>query len=83
MSEADLADLITNGQQEKEYPASLDWTGRQLPSGAVRAKGNSSLSQVARSANKRYSLKLYLDKYVDGQNLDGIGTIDLQNSFRG
>lgn len=81
LSDADLADLYANATQEKEYPADVTWNGQLIQQVAVRAKGNSSLSSVARSDTKRYSLKLDLDKFVDGQSLNGIGTINLNNGF--
>lgn len=81
LSESDWEDLLTNGTQKKEYPASVNWNGVQLSPIAVRAKGNSSLAQAARSETKRYSLKLRLDEYISALNLDGVRTINLQNSF--
>ena len=81
LSDADLADLYANATQEKEYPADVTWNGRLIQQVAVRAKGNSSLSSVARSSTQRYSLKLDLDKFVDGQSLNGVGTVNLNNGF--
>jgi len=80
LSESDWEDLLANGMQEREYPAAVNWNGVELAPISVRAKGNSSLMQAAQSATKRYSLKLRLDAYIAGQNLNGIRTINLQNS---
>jgi spore coat protein H len=81
LAEADLKHLLANATDEKEYLAAVNWNGQQFPNIALRAKGNSSLSHVARSGSKRVGLKLYLDRYISGQSLDGVGTINLQNSF--
>jgi spore coat protein H len=81
LSEADYEHLMANGTLEQEYPAAVTWNGETLPQISVRAKGNSSLNSVSRSENKRYSLKLDLNQYIDGQSVDGITTINLNNSF--
>lgn len=81
MSEADYEDLMANGTREQEYPGSVTWNGQTLPQISVRAKGNSSLNSVSRAENKRYSLKLDLNQFVDGQSIGGITTINLNNSF--
>ncbi|MDF2629287.1 MAG: putative inner spore coat protein [Symbiobacteriaceae bacterium] len=81
MSEADYEHLMANGTLEQEYPGSVTWNGQTFPQVAVRAKGNSSLSSVARAENKRYSLKLDLNQFADGQSVGGVTTINLNNSF--
>lgn len=81
MSEADYEHLMANGTLEQEYPAAVTWNGETIPQISVRAKGNSSLNSVSRSENKRYSLKLDLNQYIDGQSVGGITTINLNNSF--
>ncbi len=81
MAEADLNEMLANGVQEQEYPAAVTWSGKTLPNISIRTKGNSSLRSVARSDSKRFSFKLDLNQFVDGQNLDGISTINLNNNF--
>jgi hypothetical protein len=60
--------------------------GWELADVGIRFKGNSSLDGVARIADGqpgagRYSFKVKTDEFVQGQDLDGIGTLNLHNSF--
>ncbi len=70
-----------------EYvPARFVFEGREFAQVGVRFKGNSSLSSVAKltagqMGYQRYSFKIKFDKYVEGQTLDGIKTLNLNNSF--
>jgi spore coat protein H len=66
--------------------ATLRFDGRTFPRVGVRFKGNSTLSHVASLAptdtgHGRYSFKVKLDKYVKGQELDGLQTLNLNNEF--
>jgi len=45
----------------------------------IRPKGNSSLSQIARSDSKRFSFKLDFSEYIDGQTYYGAEKIVLNN----
>ena len=72
------------GRQGIEYTyvhASLqmdDWTFRDV---AVRFKGNGSYLRATRSGGDKISLKVDLNKYVKGQRLAGITTINFQNNI--
>jgi hypothetical protein len=62
-------------------PATLqidDWTFRDV---AVRYKGNGSYLRATRSGSDKISLKVDLNKYVKGQKLAGLTTINLQNNI--
>ena len=54
-----------------------DWTFRDV---AVRYKGNGSYLRAARGSDK-ISLKVDLNKYVKGQKLAGLTTINFQNNI--
>jgi len=55
-----------------------DWTFRDV---AVRFKGNGSYLRATRSGGDKISLKVDLNKYVKGQRLAGITTINFQNNI--
>jgi hypothetical protein len=55
-----------------------DWTFRDV---GVRYKGNGSYLRASRSGSDKISLKVDLNKYVKGQKLAGITTINFQNNI--
>ncbi len=55
-----------------------DWTFRDV---AVRYKGNGSYLRATRSGSDKISLKVDLNKYVKGQSLGGLTTINFQNNI--
>lgn len=64
---------------EFEYVhADLEFEGRLLYDVGVRYKGNGTFME-SRNSLKR-SLKVQLNKYVKGQSLDGVTTLNLQNN---
>jgi spore coat protein H len=58
--------------------ASLDFAGRTFPDVAVRLKGNGTFTPVAKFGKPSY--KIDLNKYVKGQKLAGVSTINLHNN---
>jgi hypothetical protein len=72
------------GRQGVEYDyvhATLqidDWTFRDV---AVRYKGNGSYLRATRAGSDKISLKVDLNKYVKGQKLAGLTTINFQNNI--
>ena len=65
---------------EFEYvPAAIEIDGRRFENVAVRYKGNGSYMR-ARGSNK-ISLKVDFNRYVKGQKLAGLETINLQNNI--
>ena len=55
-----------------------DWTFRDV---AVRYKGNGSYLRASRASTDKISLKVDLNKYVKGQSLAGLTTINFQNNI--
>ena len=55
-----------------------DWT---FPDVAVRYKGNGSYLRASRSGSDKISLKVDLNRYVKGQKLAGLTTINFQNNI--
>ena len=72
------------GRQGVEYDyvkATLqinDWTFRDV---AVRYKGNGSYLRATRAGSDKISLKVDLNKFVKGQELAGVTTINFQNNI--
>ena len=55
-----------------------DWTFRDV---GVRYKGNGSFLRATRGGGDKISLKVDLDKYVKGQKLAGLTTLNFQNNI--
>ena len=74
-------DILDNPLDEEYHEASISFNGVELDSVAIRTKGGSSLSSVARSSSDRYSFKVDINEYVDGQKFFGLKKFTLQNSY--
>ena len=55
-----------------------DWTFRDV---GVRYKGNGSFLRANRGGSGKYSLKVDLNKYMKGQKLGGVTTLNFQNNI--
>ena len=55
-----------------------DWTFRDV---AVRYKGNGSFLRASRGGDSKISMKVDLNKFVKGQKLAGLTTINFQNNI--
>jgi spore coat protein CotH len=73
--------ILNNPLDEEYHEAGITFNGVTLDSVAIRTKGGSSLSSVARSTSDRYSFKIDINEYVDGQKFFGLKKFTLQNSF--
>ncbi len=71
MAEADLEDLKENPLDKTKYTACVSIDGETVDSVSFATKGNSSLTQVAKSDSNRYSFKIIFDKYISGQTYHG------------
>lgn len=72
--------LLENATAEEFLPCDITINGETLKTVGIRAKGNSSLNQVARDENTdRFSFKLDFSEYIDGQNLYGLDRMVLNN----
>ena len=72
--------LLENAIDEEYITANITVNGTKYYNVGIRAKGNSSLSTVASDdTTDRYSFKVKFDEYVDGQTLDGLSKIALNN----
>lgn len=65
---------------DEEYTVcSVTIDGETLSNVAIRAKGNTSLSQVQNYGNDRYSFKIEFDHYDDSINYQGLDRLCLNN----
>lgn len=72
--------LLENATDEEYITANITVNGTKYNNVGIRAKGNSSLSMIANDdTTDRYSFKVKFDEYVDGQTLDGLSKISLNN----
>ena len=81
MSDSQWQELLDNAVDEEYYSADVTVNGIKYKNVGVRAKGNTSLSQVASTESDRFSLKIKFDEYVDGQNCDGLTKLVLNNNY--
>lgn len=78
---ANWQDILNNPLDEEYHETSISLNGITLDTVAIRTKGNSSLSSVAQSNSDRYSFKIDINEYVDGQKFFGLKKFTLQNSY--
>ncbi|WP_195955693.1 CotH kinase family protein [Clostridium saudiense] len=82
MDEDSWQEMLDNAAFEEYTAANITVNGTTYNNVAIRPKGNSSLSQlVTDDSTERYSFKIKLDKYVDGQTLDGLSKLVLNNNM--
>jgi len=82
ISEADWNSMLASPLDEEYHTAAITYRGVTLEEVAFRAKGNSSLQSVASMNSERYSFKVDMNYYVDGQKLLGMKKINLNNNFK-
>ena len=82
MDEDSWQEMLDNAAAEEYTAANITVNGTTYNNVAIRPKGNSSLSQlVTDDSTERYSFKIKFDKYVDGQTLDGLSKLVLNNNM--
>ena len=78
---SDWAEILATPEDETYFSANITVDGHSVNDVGFRTKGNSSLKSVASSDSERYSFRIKMDKYVDGQNLLGLDDFVLNNMF--
>ena len=79
VDETEWENLLQNAEDEAFIAAEVSIDGVSYGVVGLRAKGNSSLSQVAASDSDRYSFKLDFAKYVEGNSFQGLNDLALNN----
>jgi spore coat protein CotH len=74
--------MLAAPEAEQYQRGNLIFDGIRRNDIGLRTKGNSSLRSVAQLRSHRFSFKLDLDRYVDGQELLGVDKLDLNNGFK-
>lgn len=76
------AALLENANDKEYIAADVTINGTTIENVGIRAKGNSSLSSVARDADSdRYSFKIKFDEYVDGQTWMGLDKMVINGNY--
>lgn len=82
MDETAWQAMLDNASAEEYTATNITVNGVTYNNVAIRPKGNSSLSQlVMDDTTDRYSFKIKFDEYVDGQTLDGLSKLVLNNTM--
>ena len=82
IGETDWNSILSSPLEEEYHRASITYRNITLDDVAFRTKGNSSLQSVAQMNSIRYSFKVDMNYYVDGQKLLGMKKINLNNNYR-
>lgn len=76
-------ELADNAMEEEYYSANITINGEIYYNVGLRAKGNTTLSQIANDdTTDRYSFKVKFDEYIDGQTLKGLEKLALNNMMQ-
>ncbi|MBR2530901.1 MAG: CotH kinase family protein, partial [Lachnospiraceae bacterium] len=82
MDEDEWQDFLDNAANEEYYRCDVIVNGETFRNVGIRAKGNTSLSNIAKDdTTDRYSIKIEFDKYVTGQTCYGLDKLILNNSY--
>lgn len=77
--EKDWQGMLDNATSEEYIMVDVIVNGTKFQKVGIRPKGNSSLSQVARSNSDRYSFRLQFDEYIKGQTCFGLESFVVNN----
>ena len=71
--------FIENCESEEYSPCTVVIDGEKYANVGIRAKGNTSLSNVKSMGSERYSFKLEFDQYDNGKSYHGLDKLCLNN----
>lgn len=81
LSEEDWNSMLDDPEAEEYKSASVTVDGNTVGNVGFRTKGNLTLRSVANSDSDRYSFRIKMDKYVDGQTLLGLDEFVVNNMY--
>lgn len=81
INDDDWQAILDNPTAEEYHSATITYNGQKIENVGFRTKGFSSLTSVAQSDSNRYGFRVKMDKYVDGQSLNGLDDLVLNASF--
>lgn len=79
---ADWAAILADPLSKTWQPGVLTFDGERVGEVGIRTKGNSSLNAVGRNGGERFSFKVDIDRFVDGQRVRGERMLNLNNGFK-
>jgi hypothetical protein len=82
LSDASWATLLADPLADEYVEGTLRVGDEVVSPVGVRFKGNSSRWSTAEAGNNRFSYKIKLNEFVDGQSFHGIKTLNLHNAFK-
>ena len=77
--ENEWQEMLDNATSEEYIMVDVIVNGTKFQKVGIRPKGNSSLSQVAKSDSDRYSFRLQFDEYIKSQTCFGLESFVLNN----
>ncbi|WP_051199007.1 CotH kinase family protein [Butyrivibrio hungatei] len=82
MDEEEWNEMLENAMSEEYYSCDVEICGTTFKNVAIRPKGNTSLSSVARDPDTdRYSFKLEFGHFMEGQTCFGLDKLILNNNY--
>ena len=82
MDEDEWNEMLKNAMAEEYYSCDVEICGTTFKNVAIRPKGNTSLSSVARDPDTdRYSFKLEFGHFMEGQTCFGLDKLILNNNY--
>ena len=81
IAQEDWKSILDNPTAEEYKSATVTVNGTTVKNVGFRSKGNLTLRSVANSDSDRYSFRVKLDKYVEGQNLMGLDEFVVNNMY--
>jgi spore coat protein CotH len=81
IADADLKSILADPLAEEYKSATVTVDGKTIKNVGFRTKGNLTLRSVANTDSDRYSFRIKLDKYVEGQNLLGLDELVVNNMY--
>lgn len=81
IAKEDWESILDDPLAEEYKSANVTVDGITVENAGFRTKGNLTLSSVANSSSERYSFRIKLDKYVEGQSLLGLDEFVVNNMY--
>lgn len=82
MNQSDWDSFLDTAENEEYVLCSLVIDGEKVKNVGIRAKGNTSLSNVAGYGNDRYSFKVEFDQYDSSKSYYGLDKLTLNNNIQ-
>ena len=79
MPQEEWEELLKDAQARTYKSCDVTVNGKVYQAVGIRTKGNASLSSTAKTGTDRYSFKIDFGEYVEGQTLEGLQKLALNN----